>query len=72
MGLPEILSTRYFDPLWQKYNIGLTKITEPQLSKGPIEAKGCNHLIQKDGPEFVANEIIDMLAKLRHAESSRL
>jgi hypothetical protein len=72
LGLPEIMSNIFFDPAWHEYHIGLTKITEPHLSKGPVEAKGCNHLIHKDNPQFVANEVMELLEKLYKGETSRL
>lgn len=72
MGVPSVLSEVYFDPLWMNYNLGLSKITETHLSKGPIEAKGHGHLIQRDGPQFVADELLEMLGKLRHIDGSRL
>jgi hypothetical protein len=62
----------YFDPAWHRYNEGIAKITSRELSKGPVEAKGCGHLIHKDNPELVANEISELLDKLRQDQASHI
>jgi len=64
VGLAEIMTREYFDPAWHRYHQGLAKITTPDLSKGPIIAKGCGHLIQRDNPQLVADEVSDILKKL--------
>lgn len=63
MGLPQALSMGYLNPYWHKYNEGLAKITEPERSKGPLLAAGAGHFIQQDCPEFVAQELAELLAK---------
>jgi len=54
----------YWDPCWHEYNLGLVKLTKPHLGKGPFEAKGSRHIIQKDDPRLVAQELVEILGKL--------
>ena len=72
LRLATIMTETYFDPAWHLYNEGLAKITEPPLSKGPIVAKGCGHLIVKDDPQLVADELTELLDKLSLDEASRI
>jgi hypothetical protein len=58
------MTRKYFDPAWQRYNEGLVKITSPKSSKGPVIAKGCGHLIQRDNPQLVVEEVLEILEKL--------
>ncbi|OCK79138.1 alpha/beta-hydrolase [Lepidopterella palustris CBS 459.81] len=64
MHTPKNLSMMYTNPYWQKYNEGLTFIVEKELCKGPIIAKDCGHFIQNDNPDFVAEEIWQMLERV--------
>ena len=66
MGTPISLTTRYSNPLWHKYNQGLSQLTDPALSKGPFEAPGCGHFIQKDDPKLVVTELLELLDKVKH------
>ncbi|KUJ13241.1 uncharacterized protein LY89DRAFT_753800 [Mollisia scopiformis] len=72
VGLPTIMTKTYFDPAWHQYHIGLAQITSPEMSKGPIIAAGCGHLIQRDNPKLVASEIVEILGKLGQDTQSRL
>ncbi|KAJ5377250.1 uncharacterized protein N7496_004659 [Penicillium cataractarum] len=63
MGLPKLLSMTYTNPYWHKYNEGLVKITEPEKSKGPLLAPAAGHFIQQDAPEFVAQELAELVSK---------
>ncbi|TVY32350.1 hypothetical protein LSUB1_G008618 [Lachnellula subtilissima] len=72
VGLAQIMTRTYFDPAWHLYHEGLARITSPELSKGPIIAKGCGHLIQRDNPQLVANEVLEVINKLRNDKQSRL
>jgi hypothetical protein len=54
----------YFDPCWQEYHQGLAKLTKSHLSKGPFEAKGAGHVVQRFDPELVARELAEILNKL--------
>jgi len=71
MGTPTGLSMKYSNPIWHKYNQGLVKITDREWSKGPIQAKGCGHFIQRDDPMFVTAETLDLIDKVR-SQSSRV
>ena len=65
MGTPIGLSMKYSNPIWHKYNQGLALLTDEKLSKGPAQAKGCGHFIQRDGPVIVVNETLDLVDKVR-------
>jgi len=69
MGTPKSLSMKYANPIWHEYNQGLARLTEPKFSKGPIQAKGCGHFIQKDDPNFVIQETLDLVDKVRMEKS---
>ena len=61
MGRPELLTREYVNPYWHRYNQGLAKLTDASRSRGPIQAPGAGHFIQKDNPAFVADEICRIL-----------
>ena len=66
MGTPKALSMKYSNPLWQSYNEGLAKLTISERSKGPLEAKGCGHFIQRDDPAFVTAEALELVDKVHN------
>ena len=70
MGTPKFLSMKYSNPIWDAYNQGLAKLTDEDRRKGPVQAKGCGHFIQKDDPNFVVEETLDLVDKIRMQESS--
>ena len=70
MGTPKFLSMRYSNPIWDLYNQGLAKLTDEDRSKGPIQAKGCGHFIQRDDPNFVVDEALDLADKVRMEQSA--
>ncbi|KAF2015434.1 hypothetical protein BU24DRAFT_461680 [Aaosphaeria arxii CBS 175.79] len=61
---PRALTMTYMNPAWQRYNEGLVGITHPQRAIGPIIAVGCGHFVQKDGPGFVADEMVSLLDRM--------
>jgi pimeloyl-ACP methyl ester carboxylesterase len=63
MGLPLAITNTYTNPYWHRYNEGLAKITNSERSKGPIQAEKCGHFIQRDDPDFVVHEIVELLNK---------
>ena len=69
MDTPIELTMRYMNPTWHKYNQGLAHITDREKSKGPIFAKGCGHFIQRDDPDFVIKEALDLVDKVRLQQS---
>lgn len=58
------MCNEFINPWWHGYNQGLVTLTESQWSRGPIIAEGCSHFVQRDDPEFVAREILDMLQRI--------
>ncbi|KAK9349927.1 Alpha/Beta hydrolase protein [Lipomyces doorenjongii] len=64
MGSPKALAMNYTNPYWHAYNQGLSKITEPARSKGPLQAPGCGHFVQQDNPAFVAQELDEILSNV--------
>ncbi|KAE9367511.1 hypothetical protein N431DRAFT_416186 [Stipitochalara longipes BDJ] len=70
LGVPEIMIRLYFDPCWHEYNLGLAQLTKPHLSKGPYEAKGSAHVVQRDDPKLVAWELAEILDKLSLQETA--
>jgi len=61
---PKVLTMTYANPYWQRYNEGLVKITDEGKAVGPLIAVGCGHFVQKDGPEFVGDEIVSLLDRV--------
>lgn len=64
MGPPKLITMTYTNPYWHRYNEGLAKITEPEKSKGPLQAPNSGHFVQKDNPAFVAQELDELLSKI--------
>ncbi|PYH93864.1 alpha/beta-hydrolase [Aspergillus ellipticus CBS 707.79] len=64
MGPPKPVTNLFVNPYWHRYNEGLAKITEVKYSKGPIQAPNAGHFIQKDNPEFVVQELNELLTKV--------
>ena len=65
MGTPKGLSMMYSNPIWHAYNEDLAKLTISERSKGPFQAKGCGHFIQRDDPSFVTNETLELVDRVR-------
>ena len=70
MGTPKFLSMKYSNPVWHSYNEGLAILVHEDKRKGPIQAKGCGHFIQRDDPNFVIDETLDLVDKVRMEQSS--
>ncbi|KAH8693741.1 Alpha/Beta hydrolase protein [Talaromyces proteolyticus] len=64
MGPPKLITMTYVNPYWHRYNEGLAKITEPEKSKGPLQAPNAGHFVQRDNPAFVAHELNELLSKV--------
>ncbi|GLA35957.1 hypothetical protein AnigIFM63309_001340 [Aspergillus niger] len=62
-GAPPRLTEVYLNPYWHRFNEGLAKLTESERSRGPFQAPGAGHFVQRDNPELVANELREMLDK---------
>ena len=61
MGTPASLTMKYSNPIWHEYNIGLTRLTNQERAKGPVIAPGCGHFVQRDNPEFVVQQVSEIL-----------
>ncbi|KAL2271963.1 hypothetical protein VTJ83DRAFT_1334 [Remersonia thermophila] len=62
LGVSKAVINAYMNPAWARYNEGLTHLTSPP---GELKvARDCGHFIQKDDPEFVANEISHVLDRV--------
>ena len=70
MGTPVSLSMKYSNPAWHEYNVGLTKLTDPERAKGPVIAPGCGHFIQRDNPDFVVQQVLQLLKDIQGGQSS--
>ncbi|RAL08220.1 uncharacterized protein BO97DRAFT_461692 [Aspergillus homomorphus CBS 101889] len=44
------LTEVYLNPYWHRFNHGLATLTEPARSRGPLQAPGAGHFIQRDNP----------------------
>ena len=64
MGTPKGLSMKYSNPVWDRYNRGLARLTDADRSKGPVQATGCGHFIQRDDPMLVADETLELVDKI--------
>ena len=64
IGIPQAVAINYTNPYWHRYNEGLARLTEKDRSKGPIQAPGTGHFVQRDNPTFVLAEILELLNKL--------
>ncbi|KAF2875321.1 hypothetical protein BDV95DRAFT_486894 [Massariosphaeria phaeospora] len=64
LSTPMPLTLTYLNPVWQSYNEGLTRITDPDKAIGPITAVGCGHFVQQDGPGFVGDEMVSLLDRV--------
>jgi pimeloyl-ACP methyl ester carboxylesterase len=61
---PKMLTMTYLNPTWRAYHESLMKITDSERAIGVINAVGCGHYIQRDGPEFVADELGSLLDRV--------
>ncbi|KAI3333205.1 alpha/beta-hydrolase [Ustulina deusta] len=64
MKVPIGMAEMYTQPMWIKYNEGLSRLTDPDRSKGPLIAPKCGHFVQKDNPPFVAEQLEDLVKKV--------
>ncbi|KAJ8122504.1 hypothetical protein ONZ43_g1319 [Nemania bipapillata] len=66
MKVPIGMAAMYTQPSWSEYNEGLSKLTDPDRSKGPVIAPNAGHFIQRDNPSFVAEELVDLVKKVEN------
>lgn len=67
MKTPLAFTVNYMQPVWERYNQGLLKLSEPGKVKGIIIARGCGHFIPRDDPAFSAGTVIDMIQRVTGA-----
>ncbi|KAH8696479.1 hypothetical protein BGW36DRAFT_398024 [Talaromyces proteolyticus] len=65
MGFPRAFLTQYVNPFWNEYNQGLVRITDAARGNGPLLAPGSGHFVQRDNPDFVVEELVNILGKVR-------
>ena len=70
MGTPKSLTMKYSNPILNTYNEGLAKLTDEDHRKGPFQAKGCGHFIQRDDPNLVVDETLDLVDKIKMQKSA--
>lgn len=63
-GVAESVTTSFTNPYWQRYNEGLCQLTVAERSRGPIEAVGSGHFVQKDRPDLVVDEIRHLITEI--------
>ncbi|TGO16032.1 hypothetical protein BPAE_0525g00020 [Botrytis paeoniae] len=68
LKVPLGMAAMYTQPMWEKYNEDLCKLTDQDRAKGPIIAPKCGHFVHKDNPPFVAEQLEDLIMKV---ESSK-
>ncbi|KAI0393863.1 Alpha/beta hydrolase fold-1 [Xylariaceae sp. FL0594] len=64
--VPIGMAEKYTQPMWDKYNEGLCKLTDPERAKGPRIAPKSGHFVQRDNPGFVSEQLVDLV---RNVES---
>ncbi|KAI1144449.1 alpha/beta-hydrolase [Hypoxylon sp. FL0543] len=64
MKVPLGMAAMYTQPMWDKYNEGLCRLTDPDRAKGPLIAPKCGHFVQRDNPPFVAEQLEDLIRKV--------
>ncbi|KAI1451935.1 alpha/beta-hydrolase [Annulohypoxylon moriforme] len=68
LKVPIGMAAMYTQPMWQKYNEGLCRLTDPERAQGPLISPKSGHFVQKDNPPFVAEQLEALVKKV---ESSR-
>ena len=63
-GTPRGLNEMYMQPAWDEYNAGLLKLGQPERTKTLVIAKGSGHFVQRDNPQCIADEIVDLIRKV--------
>jgi hypothetical protein len=62
--VPKLLTMTYVNPKWQRYNEGLTRLTDEGKAIGPLVAVGSGHFVHVDAPGFVADELVSLLDRV--------
>ena len=64
-GNSAVCTMAYINPYWWSYNEKLTGLSDGNRTQGPIEAIGAGHFIQRDRPDLVVEELMNMITKVR-------
>jgi pimeloyl-ACP methyl ester carboxylesterase len=65
MAIPKVVTETYMNPAWHAYNQGLCRLAGESVDAAePIIAPGCAHIVQRDSPEFVAEQVVKLLGRL--------
>ncbi|KPI37648.1 uncharacterized protein AB675_3992 [Cyphellophora attinorum] len=55
----------YMQPVWDAYNEGLMElVAHKERVKGVIIAEGAGHFVQRDTPEVVARQVVDLIQRV--------
>lgn len=65
MQISEVGLRNYVQPVWERYNEGLTQLGD--CEEGVKIAQGAGHFVQVDKPQFVADEISKLLKSVEWA-----
>ncbi|KAI0484654.1 Alpha/beta hydrolase fold-1 [Xylariaceae sp. FL0804] len=68
MKVPLGMAAMYTQPMWEKYNEGLCRLTDAHRVKGPLISPKSGHFVQKDNPPFVAEQLVDMVKKVEGSQ----
>jgi len=64
-GIPRGLNDKYLEPVWAAYNRGLLQLTQdPARARGVVVAHGAGHLVQRDNPSVVVEEIMYLVERI--------
>lgn len=64
MKTPIAFTKNYTQPVWDRYNAGLLKLSDAQRVKGVVIARGCGHFIPADDAAFSAAMVVDMIQRI--------
>ncbi|MCO5585505.1 hypothetical protein L7F22_039438 [Adiantum nelumboides] len=68
LGIPAFVVDKYMNAEWDKYNLGLLTLTNPDHARGPIRPKNASHFIQVSNPDIVAQEMYLLYKKVQRHE----
>ena len=55
---PRAINDVYVTPAWWEYNAGQCELTNSERARGPLEAVGAGHFVQRDRPDLVGEEVV--------------
>lgn len=69
MKTPIAFTENYTQPVWDRYNQGLIRLSEPHKVEGVIIARGCGHFVPLDDPTLSAALVVDMIQRVSEDRS---